>query len=87
MIPDRGINISEAQSTEHIKEKHLQMIMDAKQAGREIPAVPVSQSIVGSDLAKSSVEASQLSMRKASKKSFLVPHLPFLKKDKNAENI
>lgn len=77
--PDRGISITEDQSAEHIKEKHLQMIMDAQQAGRQVPAVGIDPSIVGHDLARTSVEASQRTMRRAARKSFVMPRIPWLK--------
>jgi hypothetical protein len=77
--PDRGISITPEQSAEHIKEKHLQMIMDAQQAGRDIPAVGIDPSIVGDELARTSVEASQRTMRRAARKSFVMPRLPWLK--------
>lgn len=77
--PDRGISISEAQAIEHIREKHLQMVMDAQQAGREIPAIAVNPDVVGLDVARTAVEASQRTMRRASKRSFLVPYLPWRK--------
>lgn len=75
--PERGISISESDAAEHLREKHLQMIMDAQQAGRRIPAVPVSESLVGRDLARTAVEASQRSMRRATKRSFIIPALPW----------
>lgn len=78
--PDRGISITPEQTAEHLKEKHLQMIMDAKQAGRQIPAVGINPNIVGNELARTSVEASQRTMRKAARKSFLIPALPWLNK-------
>jgi hypothetical protein len=78
--PDRGMSIDESQVAEHLKEKHLQMIMDAQQAGRQIKAVGVNPDIVGNDVARTSVEASQRTMRKAARKSFLIPALPWLKK-------
>lgn len=78
--PGRGIEISEAQAPEHLKEKHLQMVMDAQQAGRPVKAVPVSVSAVGYDLARTAVEASDRTMKRANRKSFLVPELPWLKK-------
>ena len=77
---DRGISISEGDVAEHLKEKHLQMIMDAKQAGRRIPAVPVSMEVVGEEVARTAVEASQKSMRRANKRSFLIPALPWQRK-------
>lgn len=76
-IPDRGISISESDAAEHIKEKHLQMVMNAQQAGRQIPAQAVHPSVVGYDLARSAVEASQRTMRRAAKRSFLIPALPW----------
>jgi hypothetical protein len=82
--PDRGINITEEQSAEHIKEKHLQMVMDRLQAGREVPAVAVNPEFVGEELARTSVEASQKTMKKATKRSFVVPMLPWLR-NKNSE--
>ena len=76
--PDRGICLEgEAEAAECIKEKHLQMIMDTRQAGREIPAVGIPASIVGLDHARQAAEASQRSMRRAGRKSFLVPALPW----------
>lgn len=75
--PGRGISISESQVAEHLKEKHLQLIMDAKQAGRQIKAVPVSMEVVGADMARTAVEASQRTMRKAAKKSFVIPRMPW----------
>lgn len=78
--PDRGISISEGDVAEHLKEKHLQMIMDAKQAGRRIPAVPVNPNIVGIEAARTAVEASQRTMKRAERKSFLVPALPWRKR-------
>ena len=77
--PDRGITISENDTAEHLKEKHLQMIMDAQQAGRNIPAVPVNPDIVGEEVARTSVEASQRTMRNANKRSYLIPSLPWLR--------
>jgi hypothetical protein len=71
--------MSEADAAEHIKEKHLQMVKNRQQMGREIPAAPVFESVVGRDLARSAVEASQKTMRQAAKKSFLVPQLPWKK--------
>lgn len=71
--------MSASDVAEHIKEKHLEMIMNAKQAGRQIPAVPVSADIVGQEVARTSVEASQRSMHRANKKSFVVPRMPWHK--------
>lgn len=62
--------MNEAQ--EHIKEKHLEMVMNARQAGREPAAVPVYADVVGDELARTSVEASQKTMRKAARKSFMI---------------
>lgn len=75
--PGRGISISEGDVADHLKEKHLQMVMDAQQAGRRIPAVPVNPDIVGEELARTSVEASQRTMRRANKRSFVIPALPW----------
>lgn len=69
--------MSESDTATHLREKHEQMIRNAQNAGREIPAVPVSKSIVGEDVARMSVEASQRSMRNAQRKSFLIPALPW----------
>jgi len=67
--------MNEAQ--EHIKEKHLEMVMNARQAGREPAAVPVYADVVGDELARTSVEASQRTMKKAARKSFLIHGLPW----------
>jgi hypothetical protein len=80
--PDRGINITEEQASEHIKEKHLQMVMDRLQAGKEVPAVGIPVDVVGEEMARTSVEASQKTMKKATKRSFVVPMLPWLKREK-----
>lgn len=71
--------MSEADSAEHLREKHLQMIMDAQQHGRKIPAVPVSMSVVGEEVARKSVEASDRTMHRASTRTFLMPALPWQK--------
>lgn len=79
--PERGITVgSEAEAAEVIREKHLQMIMDTQQAGRQVPAVGIPASIVGLDHARQAAEASQKSMRRAARKSFLIPSLPWQKK-------
>lgn len=79
MQPAQPPPMSEADAAEHLREKHLQMVKNRQQAGRDIPAAPVYESVVGRDLARSAVEASQRTMRQAARKSFLVPHLPWKK--------
>lgn len=69
--------MSEADAITHIREKHEQMIRNEQAHGREIPAVPVSRSLVGDEVARKAVEASQRSMRNANRKSFLIPELPW----------
>lgn len=71
--PREQIFSGENEAQEHIKEKHLEMVMNAKQAGRDIEAVPVYEDVVGTELARTSVEASQKTMRKANRKSFMIP--------------
>lgn len=70
----------ENEAAESIKEAHLRMVMNARQAGREPKAVPVDPDVVGNELARTSVEASQRTMKKAAKKSFVMPRMPW--KDK-----
>lgn len=72
--------MSPAEASEHIREKHLQMVMNAQQAGRQIKAEPVYASMVGDELARTAVEASQRTMRRAARKTFLIPELPWRKK-------
>ena len=69
--------MSESDAAAHLSEKHEQMIRNAQAAGREIPAVGVSMSVVGEDIARPAVEASQRSMRRAHRKVFLIPALPW----------
>lgn len=78
--PGRGISISESDAAEHLKEKHLQMIMDAQQHGRTIKAVPVSMSVVGEEAARTAVEASNRTMHRANKRTFSIPGLPWHRK-------
>ena len=76
--PDRGITLGTmAEAAENIREKHLQMVMDLKQAGKEVPAVPISASVVGLDQARQAAEASQRSIRWSSRRSFVIPALPW----------
>jgi len=70
--PRQQIFAGENEAQEHIKEKHLEMVMNARQAGRDIEAVPVYADVVGDELARTSVEASQKTMRKAARKSFMI---------------
>jgi hypothetical protein len=70
--PRQQIFAGENEASEHIKEKHLEMVMNARQAGRDVEAVPVYADVVGDDLARTSVEASQKTMRKANRKSFMI---------------
>ena len=72
--------MTESEASAHLREKHVQMIKNAQQAGREIPAQPVDPDVVGMDLARTAVEASQRSMRQAARKTFLIPALPWLNK-------
>lgn len=74
-----GPPLSVDETAEHLKEKHLQMIMDAQQHGRAIPAVGLDPRVLGDELARTSVEASQRTMRRANKRSFVIPKLPWLK--------
>ena len=69
--------IGQNEGAESIKEAHLRMIKNAQQAGRQIPAVPVDPTIVGKDLARTSVEASQRTMRLAARRSFIMPAMPW----------
>lgn len=68
----------------HLSEKHEQMIRNAQAAGREIPAVPVSMSVVGEEVARMSVEASQRSMRRAQRRVFTIPALPWHRTQKES---
>jgi hypothetical protein len=70
--------MSEADAATHLAEKHEQMIRNEQAHGREIPRVPVSQSVVGEETARIAVEASQRSMHRATRKTFVVPYIPFL---------
>lgn len=63
-------SMSEADAIESVNEKYLEMVMNAQQAGRKIPARAVSEEVVGHDLALSSVEASQRLMHKSRSMSF-----------------
>lgn len=72
--------MSESDAAAHLSEKHEQMIRNAQLAGREIPAVGVSMEVVGEDVARPAVEASQRSMRRANRKIFLIPELPWHRK-------
>ncbi len=69
--------IGQNEAAESIKEAHLRLIKNAQQAGRQIPAVPVDPTIVGKDLARTSVEASQRTMRLAARRSFVMPAMPW----------
>ena len=71
--------MTEAECSTHLQEKHLQMVMNARQAGREIPAVPVYADVVGNDLARTAVEASERTMKRANRKSFVIPAMPWHK--------
>lgn len=72
--------MTENEAVTHIQEKHLEMVMNTQQAGREVKAEPVYADVVGADLARTAVEASQKTMRRAARKSFLIPELPWRKK-------
>lgn len=63
-------SLSESDAIEHVNEKYLEMVMNAQQAGRQIPARPVSEEVVGHDIALSSVEASQRLMQRSRSLSF-----------------
>jgi len=65
--------MSESDGEQMVKEAHLRMVMNAKQAGREIPAQGVSVSQVGYDTARLAVEGTQNSMRSAARRSFTMP--------------
>ena len=63
-------SMSQNEAIEHVNEKYLEMVMNRQQAGREIPARPVYAEVVGDDMARTSVEASQRLMHKSRKMSF-----------------
>ena len=63
-------SMSENEAIEHVNEKYLEMVMNRQQAGREVPAKPVYADVVGDDMARTSVEASQRLMHKSRKQSF-----------------
>jgi hypothetical protein len=69
----------ENEAAESIKEAHLRMVMNSRQAGREPKAVPVYADVVGDELARTSVEASQKTMRQAARKSWVMPKAPWKK--------
>lgn len=75
--PRQDPQMSPSDCAEHLKEKHLQMVMNAKQFGRDIKAVPVSIEAVGEEVARTAVEASQRTMKRSERRSFLIPGLPW----------
>ena len=72
-------SMSESDAAESVKEAHQRMVMNAQQAGRQIPGKAVDPDLVGMDNARMAVESSQRSMRNANRKSFIVPRLPWVK--------